>query len=83
MAKSDDLVSRVEKLVDYGPHAKPWWVRLTAEQRAEIEPLRTAWREGRLGRRKMTAARAISTTLAEIGIQIGPQGVQAWLRETS
>lgn len=83
MTKVENLVDLVASRIDRSPHVKAWWMRLTDEQRQQIEPLRTAWREGRFGRRKITAARAISATLQEIGIPIGPQGVQNWLRETT
>jgi hypothetical protein len=79
---ADDLIERVASRVDTTPHVKPWWQRLTPEQADQVLPLRDAYFAGRFGKREITACRAISATLGELGITIGPQGVKAWLRRT-
>lgn len=78
MAKND-IVSEIAAAIPTEHPVKPWWRRISDEQRATIAPILAAWRGGRLGKRKATAAKAISAKLAELGIKIGPQGVQAWL----
>jgi hypothetical protein len=77
---AEDLIERVASRVDRTPQSKPWWMRLSDEQVAQISPLREAYVAGRFGAREITACRAISSVLNELGIVIGAQGVKAWLR---
>lgn len=79
---ANDIIERVASRVDKTPHAKPWWQRLTPEQAEQVLPLREAYLRGEFGKREITACRAISETLVELGISIGPQGVRNWLRKT-
>jgi hypothetical protein len=79
MAKPRDIVAEIALLIPEGHSSRPWWLRLTEEQAAILPPIKEAWMAGRLGKRKATAARAISSKLKEFGINIGTQGVLAWL----
>ena len=59
---------------------RKWWERADAIHADVLTAIDVAWREGRFGRKKYPAARAISAKLAELGIAtVGPQGVIAWL----
>jgi hypothetical protein len=79
---SEDLIKMVADRVDRTPHVKAWWMKLTDEQKAKIGPIRDAYHAGVFGKREITACRALSGVLAELGINIGPQGVKAWLKAT-
>ena len=57
----------------------PWHKRIDAKTLAELEELRTAWRAGEIESPKRTLAKAISTVIRDVGIDVGPQGVIAWL----
>lgn len=60
-----------------------WWERLTPEQEATMAVVWKAWKAGRFGAKKQSAAKAIASTIADIGITINFQGVLRWLnRET-
>jgi hypothetical protein len=59
---------------------QPWYERTPPDVMAELEQLRAAWRAGEIESPKITLARAISQTLAEMGVIVGPQGVVHWLR---
>lgn len=79
MAKAASVVDEV-----LGNLAKPkplaWHERIAPEHAATLRDIREAWASGRLGNKKITAARAISKTLTDRGIaRVGPQGVIAWL----
>lgn len=80
---AEELIALVEQRVDRTPHVKAWWMRLSDEQKSQVEPLRDAYLSGRFGKREITACRAISAVLGELGIAIGPQGVKAWLKATT
>lgn len=81
MAKPEklDLVSEIVAALPTEHQVRPWYRRLSQEQTAAIAPILEAWRTGRLGTKRITAARAISAKLTTLGIKIGPQGVAAWL----
>lgn len=74
------LVDEIVAAIPENQSGKPWWQRLTPEKRAMVAPILAAWKAGKFGTRRMTAARAISKTLTEHGIKIGAQGVLAWLQ---
>ena len=79
MAKAANVVDEV-----LGNLAKPkplaWHERVAPEHAATLCEIREAWASGRLGTKKITAARAIAKTLNDRGIaKVGPQGVIAWL----
>lgn len=75
-----DIVAEIVASLPQEGTALPWWRRITDEQRQTIAPILVAWRSGRLGKRQITAARAISARLEKLGITIGPQGVLNWLK---
>jgi hypothetical protein len=79
MAKATSIVDQIAAAIPESQSGKPWWFRITPEQREFVAPVMAAWKAGRFGTRKMPAARAISKTLTEHGIKIGAQGVLAWL----
>ena len=79
MAKAANVVDEV-----LGNLAKPkpqaWHERVAPEHAETLRDIREAWTSGRLGSKRITAARAISKTLNDRGIaKVGPQGVIAWL----
>jgi hypothetical protein len=43
----------------------------------------TAWKAGRFGHKKQSAAKAIAAVIADIGITINYQGVLRWLNRTT
>lgn len=80
MAKAPSIVDRIAAAIPESQAGKAWWKRLTPEQAEMVSPILAAWKAGRFGRAKITAARVIAATLTEHGIKIGPQGVVAWLQ---
>lgn len=79
MAKAGSVVDEV-----IGNLAKPrpqaWHERVAPEHADTLREIREAWLSGRLGTKRITAARAIAKTLNAKGIaKVGPQGVLAWL----
>lgn len=57
-----------------------WHQRIAPEHAGTVKEIREAWFAGKLGTKKITAARAIAKTLGDLGIaKVGPQGVLAWL----
>lgn len=83
MSKAKGL-GLVEDVIAAMP-AKPrgnlsWYEKLSPEHREEVDSLKVAWRAGKIGTAKDTAARIISEQLNKHGIStIGKQGVLAWL----
>lgn len=80
MAKAPSIVDQIAAAIPESQSGKPWHKRLNKEQSELIAPVLAAWKAGRFGSAKITAARAISTKLIEHGIKVGPQGVLAWLQ---
>ncbi|NBW14549.1 MAG: hypothetical protein EBR82_41775 [Caulobacteraceae bacterium] len=80
MPKAPSIIDQIAASIPDSQSGKPWWLRLTEDQREFVAPILAAWRAGRFGTRKITAARAIAKTLTEHGITIGAQGVLAWLQ---
>ena len=80
MAKAPSIVDRIAAAIPESQAGKAWWKRLTPEQAEMVAPILEAWKAGRFGTAKITAARVIAATLTEHGIKIGPQGVVAWLQ---
>jgi len=72
-----------EKIVSQIPKRRTgslaWHERCPADVLGELEEIRDAWRAGEIESPKATLARAISRTLADLGIAVGPQGVIRWL----
>jgi hypothetical protein len=78
--KTRDIVAEIAAAVPRNRHGtRPWYERVPAEHRELLQAIHAAWYAGTLGAKKITAARTISAKLAEFGIQIGEQGVMAWL----
>ena len=81
MAKTRDIVAEIAAKIPQGSHGnRPWWERVPPEHQTTVDAIHRGWHAGTLGTRKRPAARAIAATLEEFGIQIGEQGVIAWLR---
>lgn len=57
-----------------------WHERVPQEHADTIRAIHAAWHDGLFGARRITAARVISRRLRDMGIEIGTQGVVAWLR---
>lgn len=62
---------------------RPWYERVNDEQAAMIAEILKGWHAGRFGVSRDAAARTISAYLARHGIEIGRQGVSAWLAKNS
>lgn len=79
MAKAANVVDEVLNNIAR-PRPLAWHERVAPEHAETLRDIREAWASGRLGNKKITAARAISKTLNDRGIaKVGPQGVIAWL----
>lgn len=62
--------------------ALPWYEKVPAETRKEIEDIKRDWHSGKLTAPKWTLARTISATLKQDGIaNIGIWGVVRWLEQ--
>jgi hypothetical protein len=71
----DDVLAQIP-----APRAQSWDQRIDPEHVDTLREIREAWLTGRLGTKRITAARAIAKTLNAKGIaKVGPQGVLAWL----
>ena len=69
-------------LADSRPGFKPWYERLTPEQRAEVEAVKAQWLAGQLGKHRKPLAELISRYLKDQQIcDVGTQGVIQWLRK--
>jgi hypothetical protein len=60
---------------------RPWWLRVAPEHVETVAAIHSAWHDGIFGTAKYPAARAISTKLRDLGIDIGEQGVVRWLSQ--
>jgi hypothetical protein len=61
---------------------RPWYEKLSAETRKELDGVKQEWRDGKLESPKWTLARTISETLKQDGIiNIGECGVVKWLEQ--
>jgi hypothetical protein len=83
MTKRPSIVDLIAASIPESQSGKPWWLRLTPDQQELVDPVLAAWKAGRFGRAKITAARVISSVLTERGIKIGPQGVLSWLQRSA
>jgi hypothetical protein len=86
MAKTrpaDSIVEEIAAGCNRRPGFAPWWERVTPEQEETLGVIWAAWLAGRFGQRKLTAAKAISKAIADIGVAIGYQGVLRWLDRTT
>jgi hypothetical protein len=79
--RSGGLVAAVIDALPTRIHGNaPWYERVAPEHLEELVELKAAWKSGRLGVPRMTAARHISAQLRERGISpVGRQGVDEWL----
>ena len=81
--KTESIVDAIAAKATARTGFAPWWERLTPEQEATMAVVWQAWKAGRFGHKKQSAAKAIAATISEIGITINFQGVIRWLnRET-
>ena len=81
--QADSIVEAIAAQCHTRPGFAPWWERVTPDQAAILEVVWKEWLAGRFGPRKLTAAKAISRAIAEIGVVIGHQGVMRWLDRTT
>lgn len=81
MAREINLVDQVlQEIADNPVGVQPWYRKVGQEHAATLAELLEAWKSGRLGKHRMTAARAISKILRDRGIaDVGRQGVDQWL----
>jgi len=81
MAKATSVVDDVIGVIAaQPPRVQAWYHRVSPKHAATLAELLQAWKSGRLGTHKITAARAIAKILASRGISdVGPQGVLKWL----
>ena len=78
---SADIIRSISEEVGVpSPGSRPWHERVPPEHAETVRAIHAAWHDGLFGTRKMTAARVISRRLRDLGIDIGNQGVIAWLR---
>jgi len=79
--RSGGLVAAVIDALPTRIHGNaPWYERVAPEHLEELVELKAAWKSGKLGVPRMTAARHISAQLRERGISpVGRQGVDEWL----
>jgi capsid protein len=64
--------------VRHGPAT--WYERVAPEHRDELNAIKAAWKNGELGSRRKTLARAIAANMRARGISdVGEQGVISWL----
>lgn len=81
MAKAKSAVDEIAGSIP-DRQSPAWEHRVAAEHLSTLAEIKAACRDGKFGRHKITAARAISEYLARHGIaQVGPQGVLAWLQK--
>jgi hypothetical protein len=75
-----DLVAEIAASIPTHHGPQPWWQRVEAEHQPTLQAIHAAWREGRLGRKRITAARSIAAKLRdEFKVDIREQGVIRWL----
>ncbi len=82
-AASGSLLAAVRSTIEVRKAGfRPWWERVDAIHRDELEQLLAAWRAGELGPHMRPVARAVVAHLQAKGISgIGEQGVVAWLKK--
>jgi hypothetical protein len=83
MAKAKSVLDDViGAIAAQPPRVQAWYQRVAPEHAGTVAEILDAWKSGRLGSRKITAARAIAKILAARGIaDVGPQGVLKWLEK--
>jgi hypothetical protein len=82
MAKGSKLIDAIRAIVPPHSGTRPWYERVTGNQAVELAEVLAAYKRGEFGPRRRTAARAIAKGLASIGITIGEQAVEAWLKRS-
>lgn len=76
------VVDEIASLIPERTGARPWWERVDQSQAAMLEEILKAWQSGVFGSKRRTAAKAISVALRKRGVDIGEQGVEAWLKRS-
>lgn len=79
MAKHKLREKVISKIPPRRTGTAPWYERCPPDVMRELDEIRDAWRAGDIESPKLTLARAISKTLQEMGMTVGPQGVIRWL----
>lgn len=80
MPQEKSVLDEVLVQLAASPPQLRWFHRVAPEHMDDIEELRRAWLDGRLGKKRRTAARAISKILQARGIAtVGVQGIEEWL----
>lgn len=81
MPQESDIVAAIARQIPSArPGSLPWWERTPPEHDSTLAAIHAAWHRGEFGPRRITAARVIAKQLREMGVQIGEQGVIAWLK---
>jgi hypothetical protein len=79
MAKPS-MIDEIAASIPESQSGKPWWKKLTPQQQEFIKPILSAWKNGKFGKQRMPASKAIAAYLTKHGIEIGAQGVISWLQ---
>jgi hypothetical protein len=78
---SADIIASIRaEIPPASQRSRPWHQRVPAEHADTVRAIHDAWHDGLFGTRRYPAARAISKRLRDLGIDIGEQGVIAWLQ---
>jgi hypothetical protein len=80
---ADSIVDAIAAKATSRTGFPPWWERLTPEQEKTMAVIWTAWKDGRFGQKKTSAAKAIAAAISDIGVTINYQGVIRWLNRTT
>lgn len=81
MAKPS-IADEIVALIPIRVGSRPWHEKLNEEQAAMVAEIHAAWLDGRFGKARRTAAKAIASYLNKHGITVGYQGVDAWLAKS-
>ena len=76
-------VSEIASLIPSRAGVRPWWERVDKRVESQLPEILAAWRAGKFGSRRRTAARAIAAWLVRHGVEIREQGVDTWLRRNA
>ena len=80
MGKAANVIDEIAAMIPERPGVRPWWERVDPSLASALPGVLQAWREGQFGAKRRPAAKAIAAWLVKNGVQIGEQGVDAWLK---
>lgn len=82
MPKAASVIDEIASLIPERVGVRPWWERVSPDVASALPGVLEAWQSGQFGAQRRTAARAIAAWLNKRGVEIGVQGVEAWLRRS-